>query len=277
MKNPTPSPTLVNALRHVLLPLVRLMLSSGVTYPYLTDLLKGLFVEVAQKDFQLDHKAPTNSRISLLTGVHRKDVRRLRGTNLESEVTIPASISLGSQLVATWLGKPLYLNEEGQPLPLPRLAKGSQEGSFEGLVASRSTDIRPRVVLDEWLRLGIVKLDDQDRVVLNTEAFIPVEGLAEKLYFFSHNLHDHAAAALDNLLKKRQPRFERSVYYDTLTPASTAEIEEQARQLGTKLLKSLNRSAMEMEAREVNSGADPQRFTCGIYFYSEPAKKARKA
>ena len=73
-----PSPAVVRALRKVLRPLVHLMLSRGITYPYLSDMLKGLFVEVADRDFRLDDKPPTDSRISLISGVHRKDVSRLR-------------------------------------------------------------------------------------------------------------------------------------------------------------------------------------------------------
>lgn len=276
VNSPSPSSAPVGAIRRVLRPLVRLMLSSGLTYPFIAELLKGLFVDVAQKDFRLDEKAPTDSRISLLTGVHRKDVRRLRETDLDSDVAMPDSISFGAQLVASWLGQPRFLDEDGRPLPLSRWATAGSEPSFEELVAGRSTDIRARVVLDEWLRLGIASLDDSERVVLNTEAFIPAEGLEEKLYFLSHNLHDHAAAATDNLLGNREPRLERSVYYDALSAASIAELDRQARQLGTKMLKTLSRSAMDLEARDAKSLTDPQRFTCGIYFYSEAAKKEPK-
>jgi hypothetical protein len=276
MNSPNPSTALVNAIRRVLRPLVRLMLSSGMTYPFVAELLKGLFVDIAQKDFRLDNKTPTDSRVSLLTGVHRKDVRRLRETDLGSDVAMPASISFGGQLVASWLWEPRYLDDDGQPLPLSRWSAASNEASFEELVTSHSTDIRSRVVLDEWLRLGIVSIDDRDRVVLNTEAFIPAEGLEEKLYFFSHNLHDHAVAATDNLLGNRQPRLERSVYYDALSPASIGELEQQAQQQGTKMLKSLSRSAMGLEARDAKSKVEPQRFTCGVYFYSEPAEKEPK-
>ncbi|MFY9328978.1 MAG: DUF6502 family protein [Georgfuchsia sp.] len=276
MNNPNPSAALVSALRSVLRPLVRLMLSSGITYPFIAELLKGLFVSVARKEFRLDNKEPTDSRVSLLTGVHRKDVRRLRETDPDSDVVIPSSISFGAQLVASWVGEPRYLDNEGQPLPLPRGATGSKEASFEGLVASHSTDLRARVVLDEWLRLGIVSLDERGRVVLNTEAFVPAEGLEEKLYFFSHNLHDHAAVATENLLGDREPRLERSVFYDALSPASIDELELQAQQLGTKMLKSLSRSAALLEERDANSLTEPQRFTCGLYFYSEPVDKEPK-
>lgn len=270
MSQPSLSPVLVRAITRVLRPLVRLMLASGITYPFIAELLKGLFVEVADKEFRLDEKSATDSRISLLTGVHRKDVRRLRNQDLATELSMPEVISVGAQLVTSWLEQPPFVGEDGRPRPLPRLASADGEVSFERLVMSRSKDIRARVVLDEWLRLGIVSLDDQDRVVLSTEAFIPKDGMEEKLYFFAHNLHDHAAAATHNLVGEGKPWLERSVYYDELSQASVDELNAQAQQLGTSMLKTLNQSALRLEARDAQDTSPRQRFTCGLYFYSEP-------
>jgi len=276
MNNPDISPTLVRAIKRVLHPLVRLMLSSGITFPYIAELLKGVFVEVADKEFRLGENASTDSRISLLTGVHRKDVKRLRNQNGDAEMTMPEVISVGAQLVATWLEQPPFVDAEGRPRALPRLSSSDSEVSFERLVSSRSKDIRARVVLDEWLRLGIVSLDDKDRVVLSTEAFIPKEGLEEKLYFFAHNLHDHAAAATHNLVDDGAPWLERSVYYDALSQSSIDELNVQAQQLSANMLKTLNQSAMRLEERDAQDATPRQRFTCGLYFYSEPVPGEKK-
>lgn len=140
---------------------------------------------------------------------------------------------------------------------------------FEDLVANKRTDIRLRVVLDEWLRLGIVHIDAQDRIVLNTDAFVPQAGLDEKLFFFAHNLHDHAAAATDNLLGRRLPQLERSLMYDGLTESAIKVVDKRARQLGNRMLQELNRLASECEDAEASSTAPRRRFTCGVYFYSE--------
>ncbi|MFS8086130.1 MAG: DUF6502 family protein, partial [Acidobacteriota bacterium] len=210
----TPSTALVRAIRRALRPLVRLMLASGMTYPLVSDLLKGVFVEVADRDFRLGEKAPTDSRVSLVSGVHRKDVRRLRGVDQASDELVPDTISFGGKLVTTWLSDERFLDEEGRPRPLSKTRTPGDQACFEELVANRSTDIRPRVVLDEWLRLGIIHIDTQDRLVLNTDAFVPQAGLDEKLFFFAHNLHDHAAAATDNLLGSRAPQLERSLMYE---------------------------------------------------------------
>jgi Family of unknown function (DUF6502) len=272
--NATPA-GFVRALRHVLRPMVRLMLVHGVTYPYLSNLLKGLFVEVADKEFRLHEKPPTDSRVSLLTGVHRKDVSRLRGEMASEAELVPPVVSLGAHLVAKWLGSPQYLDSEGSPLPLQRFASDGGEQSFEALVASVNSDIRSRVVLDEWLRLGVVHLDDDKRVCLNTEAFVPAEGFEEKLFYFGHNLHDHAAAAAHNLIGGNAPFLERSLHYDELSAESVAKLRKQAEQAGMRALLAVNQNAMKLEQQDIEAAqSDPhnkqQRITFGIYFYTEP-------
>lgn len=264
-----PSPALVLALRRVLRPLVRLMLSRGITYPYLAELLKALFVEVADKDFRIGSKPPTDSRISLVTAVHRKDVSRLREAMSANTETVPTVVSLGAQLVAVWLGSPRYLDENGQPRPLPRFVSEGGELSFEALVASVNSDIRSRVVLDEWLRLGVVHFDDQRQVCLDAQAFVPTEGFDEKAYYLGHNLHDHAAAAVHNLLGGQPAFMERSVHYDELSPVSIQMLAKQSEELGMKALLAVNKSALAAEQRDAADTSPRQRMTFGIYFYAE--------
>lgn len=268
----TPSPAFVLALRRVLRPLVRLMLARGVTLPYLTELLKALLVEVADKEFRIGAKPPTDSRVSLVTGVHRKDVSRLRQALDSSAEIVPQVVSLGAQLVAVWLGSPRYLDEEGRPRPLPRFVSEGGELSFEGLVASVNSDIRSRVVLDEWQRLGVVHFDDERRVCLNAAAFVPAEGFDEKAFYLGHNLHDHGAAAAHNLLGGQPAFLERSVHYDALSPGSIQLLARQSEEFGMKALLALNKSALAAEQKDAGDNTPRQRMTFGIYFYAEPTE-----
>ena len=266
----SPSPAFVLALRRVLRPLVRLMLVQGVTFPYLAELLKALFVEVANKEFRIGDKSPTDSRISLVTAVHRKDVSRLRQALGTQNDPVPSVVSLGAQLVSLWMGVDRYLDSEGRPLPLPRFVSEGGDISFEGLVASVNSDIRSRVVLDEWQRLGVVRIDDQRRVCLNAAAFVPVEGFDEKAFYFGHNLHDHAAAAAHNLMGVKPPFMERSVHYADLSAESIQLLAKQSEELGMKALLGVNKSALSVSENGAEHSATRNRMTFGIYFYSEP-------
>lgn len=261
----------MRALRKVLRPLVKLMLHHGVTLPALIDWLKLTLVEVAQNEFQLAGKPVTDSRVSLLTGVHRKDVSRLRAELAQQTERVPEAVSLGAQLAAVWMSDPRYVDEQGQPLALPRLVSSGGERSFEALVAGVNKDIRSRVVLDEWLRLGVAVLDAQDRVCLQAQAFVPSAGLDEKAYYFGLNVADHAAAAASNLLGQTAPLFERSVHYEGLSPAAVAQLHQQTQTLGMATLVALNKAARaaQAQASEPASGASMQRFTAGVYFYQQ--------
>jgi Family of unknown function (DUF6502) len=267
---------IANAVKRVLRPFVKLMLANNLTYTFAIDLIKALFVEVADTDFSLDNKRQTDSRISLMSGVHRKDVKRLRETPPDVEDVMPDNVSLGSQLIALWNADPVYLNGQGMPRPLPRFAATNAEQSFESLVRTLSTDIHPRAVLDEWLRLGIARLDDDNLVHLTTDMFIPQEGFEEKVFYFGHNLHDHAQAAVSNVIGQRTDFFERCVHYDQLSESSVEVIAEFAKKQSMRVLRGVNKVADVSAFNDQDSQKATMRMTYGIYFYHEPMQSTEE-
>ena len=266
-KQGQPPAVLTRAVRKLLRPLVRLLVARGITYPALIQMLKSLYIEVADRDFALDNKRQTDSRINLLTGIHRKDVKRLRQELGNEDTSIPAAVSLGARLVAHWTGMDKYLDDDRHPRPLPRQTSQDSEISFEELVASVNKDIRPRVVLDEWLNLGIVRLDDNDRVCLNIEAFVPEQGFDELAYYFGRNLHDHIAAAAHNLSGLTPRQLERSVYYAGLSSASVKKLNIIAENEGMKALQAVNRSALQLQKDDATNPDARQRINFGMYFH----------
>ncbi len=249
-------------LARLLRPLVRLLVRSGVTFPALTDLLRELYVNVAEYDFALPGKEQTDSRVSLLTGIHRKEVRRLRGAGAPVTV-VPVVISRTSRILARWLAAPEYCDGAGRPRSLPRLGEAP---SFEALVASVTRDVRPRAVLDEWLDRGLVALDGEGRVVLGESAYVPRGGDDQQLYYLGRNLHDHIAAAVANV-EGETPRFlERAVHYDGLSQDLAKRLEARSREIATEALQSAN--------REAHAGCETDepgawRWNFGVYVYAE--------
>jgi hypothetical protein len=263
-----PPTIVIVAVRKLLRPLVRLLVSHGLQFPYLAEMLKSVYVEVAIRDFPAGAKEQTDSRINLLTGIHRKDVKRLR-RELRAEAPPPPTVSLGAQLVARWTGLSQYLDRNGKPKSLQRLASDGGDLSFERLVESVSKDIRSRAVLDEWLRLGVATLDDEGRVCLVTDAFVPVQGQEEKAFYFGKNLHDHIAAAAHNLSGGTPAFMERSVYYGDLSSGSVKALSQLARDEGMRALQAVNRKAMELQAKDAAGEDTAHRMNFGAYFFSE--------
>lgn len=251
-------------LARLLRPLVRLAIRSGMTFPALADLLREIYVNVAEHEFALPTKHQTDSRVSLLTGVHRKEVSRLRGAGAPVSA-VPAAISRTSRILARWLADREFSDADGRPLALPRSAEGGQP-SFDSLVESVTRDVRPRVVLDEWLDRGLVARDAEDRVVLAETAFVPRAGSDQQLYYLGRNLHDHIAAAVNNV-EGAEPRFlERAVHYDGLSEEVAALLERRSREIAIEALQSANRVAHD------TAPSDPDgswRWIFGVYVYRE--------
>ena len=262
---PASSPALVRALQHLLRPLVRLLLARQLTFRFVSELLKGVYVEMADRDFSIGKKRQTTSRLSLLTGIHRKDVKRLREAKSPGYIT-PPTVSLGSRLVGQWTSEGEFTDQAGNAKPLRRLPDTPGEPSFEQLVASVSKDIRARSVLDEWRRLGVIELSDDGWVRLVTEAFVPVKGFDEKAHYFGRNLHDHMEAGARNLQGETPPSLERSVHYTKLSEASVQELRGLTEELGMQTLQAVNRRAQELQAQDAGKTGSRFRMNFGMYF-----------
>ena len=272
---------IIRAITNVMRPLVKFLIARGVTFPMFADILKHIYVEVAAKDYKLSPgKDVTDSRITLLTKVHRKDVRRIRteqaGFDVPQEGVEVSSkkASLGAQIVAKWLADGYYIDENGEPLMLYKLAsKANGAANFEHLVESINIDIRPRVALDDMIAQKMVVEHSDDRISLNKTAFIPEENFEELMGHFDRNLHDHMAAAVHNIAKKEGDKgkkfLERSVYYKGLTPASIEMLEKLVEEKGMENLITINKAAYDCAEDDETKSQSEQRMTFGIYFYAE--------
>jgi hypothetical protein len=260
--------TLIAAVRRILRPLVRLLIHRSIPFPFVANLLRAEYVEVAVQELPVEGKPQTDSRITLLTGVHRKDVKRLRGER-HPGLRPSRAASLGTQLMARWTTLPEYLDADGAPKPLPRLSIDDAGPSFETLVRTINKDIRPRVVLDEWLRLGMVTLDESENVHLNVAAFVPPKGSDDMTYYFGRNLHDHVAAAVHNMLGHPQPLLERSVSYNNLSDAGVSELTQLAKQRGMEVLQELNARALKLQQQDAGKPGASHRMNFGVYFFRE--------
>jgi hypothetical protein len=256
----------------VLRPLVKLALASGFNFTSFSVVLRRLYIEVAESDFALANKQQTDSRISLLTGIHRKDVSKHRGQGLTS-ATPPLAVSQTGRLVARWLADPNYCDDTGAPRPLARTA--ADDGpSFERLVSEGTKDVHPRAVLDEWLDRGIVSLDQDAFVHLDLSTVIPNAGDDALRHYFTRNLHDHTLAAVTNIMNEPPPYFERAVHYDQISSALAARLDAIARAEAMAMLLRLNKIAH--QAVQADTGGD-SRWITGIYVMPQDEKPAQPA
>lgn len=267
-----PSSAFVKAITRLLRPLVRVLIGQGLTFPYLSNLLKTVYVDVARSEFRVDESDPSVSRLSVLTGLQRKDVNRIIASPAPDKVP-PPSVSLAARLIGIWTGDERFTDATGAPLPLPRTSEDPDGVSFESLMRSISSDVRAKVILEEWERLNVVSVDAVGLVTLNQDSFVPSKGFDEKAYFLGRNVSDHLATSAHNLLDEGEPLFERAVYYDRLTPDSVATLRARAREVGMTALLELNKEALALADKDANDSNATQRMSLGLYYYDGPDEK----
>ena len=146
--------TLNGAFLAVLKPLARLFLRYGRGIREFTELAKTAFVEVASEDYGVGGRPTNASRVAAMTGVTRREVRRLRakianggGSSVEHRTPV-------RDVVSAWRTDPEFLDEAGKPAVLPL---GGARGSFQVLVKRYSGDIPPGAMRKELERTAGVE------------------------------------------------------------------------------------------------------------------------
>jgi len=244
-------------------PVALWLLRHGVSYPVFADMLKAVFLNAARDELERGATKPTQSALSTLSGVHRKDVRAmLQLPTAEHRAPRPP---LSSQVLTHWLTSARYRAADGTPRVLPR---AGAKRSFETLCRELSNDVHPRTVLEELLRLGLVALDGEC-VVAVAHSFVPSTRLDRLTTLFASNAADHIAAAVGNLTLSGPKYLEQSVYADGLTAESIDLLHHAAREAWGKAFQSMATRARERVDHD-SQGDGILRMRFGAYFYSEP-------
>jgi Family of unknown function (DUF6502) len=272
-----PEPALAeHAVAVILQPLARLMIDHGLQLPSMLDLLKKALVNEAMSTYGLSDKGSSDTRIALLTGVHRKDVKRLREAPATQEVATPM-IPVASSVVARWISEPRFLNADQTARPLARTpARGKPgEPDFTTLVAEVSRDVGARAVLDELERLGVVELREDGYVDLLSTAFVPHEGLGESFHFLATNVSDHLASAVHNLSPTRRNALmlEQSAFSSNLSPEQAEQLQKMARRLWANALRQFLQTATVAEERSQGADGSRRNVRFGVYFHEAEQKE----
>ena len=265
----TPDADLIAAVELILRPLARLFLEQGLVFATAEELLKAAYVRVADAEYRLRDEPPTDSRVSVLSGVHRKDVRRLRQPSARARPRAMA-LPFASEVVTRWISDPRYLNSRGAPRVLPRSADPPAP-SFDELVGTISTDVRPRVLLDELVRLGVAGKTKDGEVEMVISAFVPQKDRTQRLFYFGRNIHDHLAACVHNLMGRERSMMEQSVFSFELSDASVERVAELTRREWKKVAGRLIRALGQCEERDRLAGETSRRMNIGMYFFHEAA------
>lgn len=262
-----PQTALVNAIRRILRPLIRVLLRNGMAYADLAALLRREFVEVAAEDFTLPGRKQSVSRVSVITGINRKEVKRIleEPTELTS-----AENNRAARVITGWMRDAEYTDNNNAPRPLS-WGVADAPHRFEALVKKHSGDMPARSVLDELVRVGAVTLNN-DTVTLTATGYIPTASNDELLHLSGVAIADLINTIDHNLDPgNKTTRFQLSVAYDDVSHQGVELFRHLSKEKSTELLHYLD-SFLSTQDRTVNpsiEGEGKYRTGLGIYYFEE--------
>lgn len=181
----------LTALRLILGPLIRYCVRKNISVQELTEVCKSLMIKAAVKEIEANKDKVNTSRISVITGLNRREVSRL-----QKQVDSPKLIaSYASRVIGQWENDPEFLNNKKQPRPLSMAIANNE---FKNLVAKISKDINHGTVLYDLERTDAI-IRKGDMLKLKRTSFSPVGNVEEGFNVLSEDIDDLLLAVEGNL------------------------------------------------------------------------------
>lgn len=263
-----PQRALQRAIERLLRPLCRLLLRHSVSFAAFEEMAKRAYVNVALEDFGIPGRKPTTSRVAVITGLTRKEAQRVLSDSGEDDADLSERYNRAARVVTGWARDADFLGSDQQPLALDI----DGEHSFATLVKRYSGDMPARAVLDELIRVGAVTQTSDSRLQLATRAYVPQQGVVEKLGILGTDV-SHLIQTIDHNLEHgaEDPRFQRKVMYDAIPVSALPAFRKLSGQQAQGLLEKLDRwlAERDLEGKANQSQTPCARVGLGIYYIEE--------
>jgi len=255
--------TLTSACSALLRPIASVLMRTGMTWREFSDLSKGVFVSVASDEFGIRGRPTNVSRVSILTGISRKEVKRQRELLSEERPMKSSKTTDATRLLSQWYQDPDFTGPDGQPLPLPRSGPAP---SFSVLFERFGGDTPEQTLLKELINAGSVTKTESGQLIANRRYHMPTSVDAGLLRFFGTNLFDHAETLRNNLAgEESDKRFEGFAVDNRIDPEAVDEFTEYVDQRGQQFLEEIDEwlAAHRLDTNSTN--LSPVRLGLGVY------------
>jgi hypothetical protein len=250
------------ALALMLKPLVRLMIAQGVTHAEFAETTKEVYVETALRHFE-DAGRVNKSRIAILTGLTRKEVKNVIDRTLE-EALPDKNYSRPERVLTGWFSDPKYTGPYGIPLELPYESVQQDGPSFVKLVREYSGDMAPRQMLNELLVSGsVIEVEGRYKAVRRMYKFSALSPeFIKRLGEVGYRVFSTAAKNIDREMEG-SGYFDRMVFADEgCTQEVIEEFDKYIKVRGQELLEEID---VWFSSRNEKNEDDVEKKDTGLY------------
>lgn len=183
---------LARCVYRVLLPVARFCIRNSFKLPEAYEIFKSAYVNAAKESLKSKSETISQSRINVMTGVHRADIARI-----DNEGQTKKNVDYATRVITQWQHNKRYCTNSGKPRTLDATGKNSE---FVDLVLSVSKDLNPYTILFELERTGIIKRTSQG-VKLVMREYVPSKNLEEGFSLLENDLNELILTVEENLIE----------------------------------------------------------------------------
>ncbi len=260
----------VQTCRVLLRPIASLLLKCGMTWREFAEVSKSVFVAVASQDYGLNGRPTNVSRVSILTGVSRKEIARVRAMLEQESDPPPNKTTDATRLLSGWHQDPDFLTPAGGPRVLPPEGEGA---SFAALWRRYGGDVPVTSMRKELERAGAITTLPDGSLRAERRYFMPRRFDPQWILNAGSMLRDLGSGITHNLdagagsqLAAGEPphrRFIGRATSDSVDVAALPEFEAFVEKNGQEFLERVDNWLTEHEARPL-AGAARKRMRLGL-------------
>lgn len=173
----------LEAFQLVLRPIVKILLRYGIGYKAFAETVKTVFVDVGSTEFGIRGRPTNISRVAVMTGLTRKEVRRVRSKLENDDDAFTVRTTPITEILTRWYSEPDFLDGNGRP---STLLYSDGLASFSELVRRFGGDVPPGAMRTELKRTQLVDEHEDGSLSVNSRALQPQDSTDNLLTSLAH-------------------------------------------------------------------------------------------
>lgn len=261
----------------VLRPIAKILLRYGIGFREFAEVAKSAFVDVASSEYGIRGRPTNMSRVAVMTGLTRKEVRRLRDKLESAQQTVVSRTTPMWEVLHHWFAEEEFIGDDGAPKPLPF---HGGEGSFSNLVRRFGGDIPAGAMRAELKRVGAVT-EDGGLLIARKRSFRPDDNLETLLNSLIHAIYALCTTVSHNTNPNREDSTwsQRVAYTQSVKTKDLPRLKRVAFDRINEFSQALDDTFMSYEIgdeKERGSNSDPtSTVAVGVFYFQEENSRMR--
>jgi hypothetical protein len=259
--------TLRRTLQKILTAIIRTLLRNGMSYGEFDRVARKCFVDVAFDDFAPAGKKQTVSNVAILTGLNRKEVKKLHELEDDQGEADLRQYNRAVRVLGGWLNDARFLRHDGSPRDL----EYEGEDSFSELVKQYSGDMPVAAMQKVLTSSGNIRFTDDNRLRLLSHAYLPADDPVEKLAILGTDTGQLIETIDYNLTAPEQDlRFQRKASNPQVAVEAIPRIRQFMSRRGQAFLEEVDLLLTQHEASE---NEDSVELSVAVFYHEAEAKE----